>query len=41
MAVIPVGLVPRLNPQGIDNFLGVTFPQSGGRVETIDQFVLL
>ncbi|MBR8835651.1 MAG: hypothetical protein DSM106950_16965 [Stigonema ocellatum SAG 48.90 = DSM 106950] len=33
LAVIPVGVVPGLNPLGIDNFRGVTFPQSGGRVQ--------
>ncbi len=41
MAVIPLGLVPGLNPQGIDNFQGVTFPQSGGRVEQLTCLTLL
>ena len=33
-----LGMVPGLNPLGIDNFLGVTFPQSGGRVDSFDLF---
>ena len=33
-----LGMVPGLNPQGIDNFRGVTFPQSAGRVDSFDLF---